>query len=319
MENSIDIVRRAANASTIFELTNTDIKRQYIISNIMIYNAIVSSIKESKGTFGTGYPFYVLDNRLQGALPVIDEQLRYNNALIADAEGKTNWLCEMCLSQRGFEMPNLKEFCNVCPDVEKVLRPRKVINRLPDLDLWTICSPEEIGSVSVQLAELLKMKGFSTSDVDPVKTIYEIESLVLKIKGGELPDEHLPIDTHIIDNVTLYTLIAEIPDVLKRALAKEETPYAAISPLSLRKSWQHDDMPYNFVHDFLSSFHEFRLDDDMQKLLDETRLYVAKHYSFDQLYKWLLESGGDSVKRRHQTPGLKESFKRRVDSWNELG
>lgn len=317
MINSMDIVRGAAKASTTFELTNTDIKRQYIVSNIMMYNAIVSLINESKGTFGTGYPFYVLDKNLQGALPVIGEQLRYNDALLSDAGSQTDWLCAQCLTENGFKMPNIKEICNACPDVMKALKPRKVINRLPDLDMWTICNPEDIESVSVQLAELLKKYEFNTSDVDPLKTIYELESLVLKVKGGQIPDEHLPIDTHIIDNVTLYTLIAEIPDRLKQAMKKEETPYAPISPLSLRKKWQHDDMPYNFVHDFLSSFHEFRIDDDMQHLLDETRTYVAKHYSFDQLYKWLLESGGESVQRRHQTEGLKESFKRRVEEWQE--
>ena len=59
------------------------------------------------------------------------------------------------------------------------------------------------------------------------------------------------------------------------------------------------------------------MDDNLKKLLDETRKVVAKKFSFDQLYDFLLKTGPDSVARRHQTPELKDAFKGRIDSWLE--
>ena len=34
----MDICRKAAESATIFEKTNTELKRQYLIHNIMLYN-----------------------------------------------------------------------------------------------------------------------------------------------------------------------------------------------------------------------------------------------------------------------------------------
>ena len=82
---SINICRKVANISTEFELANTSLKRDYIVKNIELYNSIVKNLNICRGSFGTGYPFYALKKDLKGGtLPVIDEQIRYNNELIED-------------------------------------------------------------------------------------------------------------------------------------------------------------------------------------------------------------------------------------------
>ena len=49
---------KAAEVSTEFEENNSELKKEYIIKNIKLYNKIVSSLKEYRGSIGTGYPFY---------------------------------------------------------------------------------------------------------------------------------------------------------------------------------------------------------------------------------------------------------------------
>ena len=171
MKTPLDYCKQVAGISTDFEKLNTDLKRQYIISNIILYNNIASTIAECKGTFGTGYPFYVLDKNMQGALPVIAEQIRYNDELITQAEGSKfrEWLCATCLSDNYHKMPDLKQICKTCPNIENELKPRKLINRLPDLDLWMVCDEEDIKTASGLLASQLQEFGFTTSDVDPTQ------------------------------------------------------------------------------------------------------------------------------------------------------
>lgn len=71
----MNICEKAANASTIFEKNNTELKKQYIIKNIEMINHIMERMPGYCGSFGTGYPFYTLDNGMQGNLPVIQEQI----------------------------------------------------------------------------------------------------------------------------------------------------------------------------------------------------------------------------------------------------
>ena len=72
---------KAADVSTRFEKLNNELKRKYLIKNIDRINMIMSHAPGYCGSFGTGYPFYVLDKNLEGELPVIEEQIRYNDEL----------------------------------------------------------------------------------------------------------------------------------------------------------------------------------------------------------------------------------------------
>lgn len=321
MKTPYEFCKKVADISTDFEKTNTDLKRQYIISNIILYNNIASLIAECKGTFGTGYPFYVLDKNLQGSFPIIAEQIRYNDELVEQslASQFREWMCATCLKENYSRMPDLKQICNTCPNIEKELKPRKLINRLPDLDLWMVVDENDIKTASSQVESLLGQYGFSTSDIDPLKTIMELEEIVTSLKQDQMPTKKIPIDTHLIDTISLYSLICEVPDKLDYCMKHEGTvPYLAIHPLSLRKTWQKDDCAYNFIHDYLSSFSEMQMDPEIQRVLNETRREIARKYSLDQLYAFLLQTGPDCVARRQQTPGLREAFDKRITSWREL-
>ena len=127
--------------STGFEQINTELKRKYIIWNIEVFNTLASHIKESIATFGTGYPFYVLDENLEGEIPIIQEQVRYNRQLVRDGEPfqKSIWECKKCLDERYEQMPDLKTICKPCPRISNKLKPRKLINRLQDIDMWIMC------------------------------------------------------------------------------------------------------------------------------------------------------------------------------------
>lgn len=320
MEEPIEFVAKTAELSNEFERNNSELKKQYIVSNIILYNTIASMFKDCAGTFGTGYPFYILNSKLEGSLPVIDEQIRYNNELIENAKKSRfdKWLCAHCLDENYITMPDLKQICKICPGMENALKPRELIKRLPDLDMWMVCSDDEILKVAEKFKEALYVGGFKTSDIDPVATIYDMQEIVTSLRNDKMPKKKLPIDTHIIDNVSLYTLVSRIPDVLDSCYRHETVPYLPIHPYSLRKTWQKDDAAYNFVHDYLSSFTEFDMDPKIQEVLNETRQYIAKKYSLDQLYKFLLETGPSFVANRHKAPGMKEAFERRIESWREM-
>lgn len=150
------LTERVEKASTDFEKTNTELKRRYIVWNIEVFNKIGSLVSVGKGTFGTGYPFYALDENLQGKLPIIEEQIRYNRQLVRDGEPvqKSIWQCKKCLEQNYSEMPDLKKLCKPCPNTIDELKPRRIINRLPDIDMWLVCDD---GCIEFQSLELEKM------------------------------------------------------------------------------------------------------------------------------------------------------------------
>lgn len=132
-----ELVTKTEVASTDFEKNNTELKRKYLVWNIEAFNCIALAVSANKGSFGTGYPFYALDKDLKGDLPIIQEQIRYNRELVRDGEPfqKSIWLCESCLKTKYSEMPDLKKICKPCPNMNDKLKPRKIINRLPDLDM----------------------------------------------------------------------------------------------------------------------------------------------------------------------------------------
>ena len=96
------------SASTDFERTNTELKRKYLVWNISAFNTIASAVSVSKGSFGTGYPFYALNKDLKGKLPIIQEQIRYNRQLVVDGEPvqKSIYLCKSCL-ERNYSLSNI--------------------------------------------------------------------------------------------------------------------------------------------------------------------------------------------------------------------
>ena len=315
----MDICRKAAESATIFEKTNTELKRQYLIHNIMLYNFLVLQINQNHGSFGTGYPFYILDENLNGKLPIIEEQIRYDNELLEYVESSrcTTWSCSQCLEQFHHTMPDLKQICKPCPNMDNNLKPRKIINRMPDIDMWMISERRHLEATKLALQKLLEEHNMHTSDIDPVQSIIDMDEISYDLSHGEMPHKMLPIDTHIIDKETLESLIEQVPDYIKNALNSKTIPYLPIHPTSLRKTWQNDDSAYNFIHDYLSSLTSYNWDSDLQTLLEETRRYIANKYSYEELYNILISTGPESVLRRHRTKELPNRFRERINSWKK--
>lgn len=319
MENAMrDLIKKVADSSNDFELNASDLKRRYFLLNIESFNYIASLISQNRGSFGTGYPFYALPKGMIGEMPIIDEQIRYNNELLAEAEksSKTSWACKDCLMKNYDDMPDLKQVCKPCPNMDSELKPRKIINRLPDIDMWIICADGSMAKTEQQLTNLLEQYDIHTSDVNPVQTIQDMEEITQDIKRGVMPRKFLPIDAHIMEYSKMKKLIEQVPLVLAQAKGSGQVPYLPIHPKSYRKTWQYDDVAYNFIYDFLASFTDFNFPGELSDLLRAVRNKVANAYTPDELYSFLLQGATESTKRRNQTQELKKVFYDRVASWN---
>lgn len=313
----MNICAKAADVSTRFEKCNSELKRKYLIKNIDIINTIMSHTPGYRGSFGTGYPFYVLDENLEGELPVIDEQIRYNDELYEASKGMSCWQCENCLSTRGSRMPDLKQVCKPCPQVKDAVKPRKVINRLPDIDMWMICEDGKVEEAKAGLLKLFNNYDMHTSDVAPVRTINDVEDIVSDLESGKMPSKKLPLDIHIIEYSKFASLLDEIPFSLMDAMDKDSVPYLPIHPISLRKTWQYDDVAYNFALDYLLSIHPFNWEEKLEKKYNISKMIVSGMFTKEDLVEMLHLVAPDSVERRMQTPQLQKRYESRVDSWKK--
>lgn len=315
-----ELTTQVEKASTEFEKCDSDLKRKYIIWNIEVFNSLAARVSVSKGSFGTGYPFYALDKKLEGKLPVIPEQIRYNRQLVRDGQPvqKSIWLCKECLDKKYSTMPDLKRICKPCPNVLDELKPRKIINRLQDIDMWIVCEDGSIEITQRELTELFRQYDMRTSDLDPIRSIDEVSYITEMVKNGVFPKIFLPIDAHIIEYSELKGLIERVPGELERAGKEGIKPYLPIHPKSYRKTWQYDDEAYNYIYDYLSAFTPFNFEEDLQKTLDTTRAEVAKRFSKEQLFSFLLDSATKANFRRFQTEELEQRFYDRISDWQGI-
>lgn len=310
--------KKAVCASNKFENTNNELKKEYLKLNIETIKTIMKLVPGYCGCFGTGYPFYALDADFDESLPIIDEQIRYNNELLADLENNgSQWACENCLSENISQMPDLKKICKPCPRVADSLKPRKVINRLPDIDMWFICVDDKVEEAKLALKYMFRILNLQTSDVDPLNTIDEVEQIATDLQNGILPKKFLPLDVHIIEFSKLNELINSVPSTIILAHKQGVAPYLPIHPISLRKDWQYDDTAYNFVLDFLFSLTPFEWNSLLNSKLNYARTIIGKSLTRDELLQVLQLVSPDSVKRRFENPQLKRLYERRVASWNK--
>ena len=288
--------------------------------NIESFNILASHIESSMGSFGTGYPFYALDTNLEGNLPIIAEQIRYSRKLISDGKysNKSIWECKACLEQNYTSMPDLKQVCRPCPKTLNSLKPRKIINRLPDMDMWIVCKDGTLEETQIQTEKLLKEYGFTTSDLDPLKTIDDVSEITKKLKNNELPEKYLPIDCHIIEYSKLKQLIEQVPTELKHAKKHGRIPYLPIHPKSYRKEWQYDDEAYNFIYDYLSAFTTFNFTEELNQTLKVSRQRVISENTSDELFDVLLGTATLGNYRRFSTPELKNIFYKKMNEWKKL-
>lgn len=313
----IDFCNMVCRSSTLYEVNNTELKKEYLKEHILLFNEIAKEAGITKGTFGTGYPFDSLGADLNGTLPIIQEQIRYNNELMKYVykSKHASWACEECLSRNYSQMKDLKSVCLPCPNMDDELKPRKLMNRLPDVDLWAIYSKEELIELKKQLEELFINRNLVSSDIDPVGTMRKVSRIASSISNGVMPVEYLPLDAHLIDYADLYSLIERTPGELDYAVENNKKAYLPIHPESFRKVWQKDDVAYNFIVDYLISFTGYDLAPNMQVLLDQTRSYIASKYSPFEIYDIIYKTSGDARKRRIREAGVKEVIKERVLRW----
>lgn len=314
-------INNVARISDLYEeCSKSDIKVEYLRKNVELLRKIVKKVPGNAGCFGTGYPFYALGKDFTGKLPIIQEQLDYNNRLIEEAQKskRTIWSCRGCLNKNSEKMPDLKQICKPCFDMDKELKPRKVINRLPDIDFWIICADGHIEDAEDNLSRIFLNLGLSTSDTDPIQTIYEVEKIAKSLQDGKMPKVFLPLDFHIIEYSKIKELISRVPETIEQS-GEAHKPYIPIHPKSLRKKWQYDDEAYNFIHDFLLSFTEFDVNESLSSELKGVRKQIADSYTSEELYSILWNILGDSSKRRFDsTPELKSIFKHKIDSWRMI-
>lgn len=314
-----ELTKKVENASTDFEKTNTELKRKFLVWNIEAFNIIASAVSVNRGTFGTGYPFYALDKGLNGKLPIIQEQIRYNRELVRDGEPfqKSIWLCKSCLKKNYSQMPDLKKICKPCPNMIDKLKPRKIINRLPDLDMWLVCEDGCVEKAEEELSILLERHNMRTSDVDPLSSLEDVSQISKMLKSGIKPGIFLPVDSHIIEYSELKKLIEQVPGKLNEAKHDKIKPYLPIHPKSYRKQWQYDDEAYNFIYDFLAAFTSFNFSEELQESLNNSRLKVASEYTAEELFDFLMQSANKATFRRFQSMELEKNFFKRVEGWQE--
>ena len=310
----IDVVK----ISNKFENCNNDLKKKYLGNNVRDIVKIMETVSGYCGLFGTGYPFYAMEGRNWNVdLPIIEEQIRYNNELLMEVDNKNIWQCQRCLIINGFMMPDLKQICKPCPMVKSTLKPRKVINRLPDIDLWMVCEDDKVELAKKELKDKFDDFGMYTSDVNPIKTIKDVNKIVTDLENGILPNLYLPLDVHIIEYSKLYQLVGIVPFVLFDSKDKNVSPYLPIHPHSLRKVWQYDDTAYNFILDFLYSFTILDMDVKLINKIQNVRETIKKIFTEEEIYSLFHAVASDVVERRFQNVTLQERFKRRIRKWDK--
>lgn len=319
MGKSIKFCIDVATSSNTYERNNSELKRLYIIRNIEQIKQIISNVTGYIGCFGTGYPFYILDDNMQGQLPIIEEQIRYNNELINFAlmSHHETWVCANCLDEFGDKMPDLKQICYRCTKIEKELRPRKVINRLPDIDIWMICEDDKVEFAKQEIQDKLLKNNIYPSDINPIKTIEDVFEITSSIESGQMPTKNLPLDIHIVKYSEILALINYVPGIIAESIAHNAIPFLPIHPISLRKRWQYDDTPYNFILDFLLSFTPLEIDKSLSNAINESRSKITSYLSIAELNQILLAVSPDSVKRRLRTKEMQNRYESRIKSWKK--
>ena len=71
-------------------------------------------------------------------------------------------------------------------EIEAGLKPRKVINRLPDIDMWMVCEDRYVEEAKKELRELFDELDMHTSDVDPVQSIKDFKEYFAEYKLSDI-------------------------------------------------------------------------------------------------------------------------------------
>ncbi len=339
-----DVVNCAVQASDLFEeLGRTkrgfEIKKRYIQSNYALYKEVGRACKSAVASFTTGYPGYDL------ALKEIDEQYRYNHELLRQVQtlglGNMVWKCGGCLIENYHKMPNLKQICYPCTATSAEIKPRKIINRLPDMDMWfvfddsnlfqgnTIKKIENNVRLMGEISTELPKKNLYTSDINPLESINNMYEATKDLSKNKIPKINLPVDVHVVGLNYLKDLIENVPNYMFAKLNDNVSGDLKINPVSLRKSWEFDPEGYNFIYDFLASFTIIPMskgngrikyndiESDLISLVNQTRQKVVEIFDEEEIMKVLMAVSGPASIRRLKTPSVTEEFYKKLANWKK--
>ena len=289
-----------------YEGNMSSARLDYLLRHMEAFNDALQGIDNTHGTMATGHPFYAISS--DNTIVPIEEQLRYNEKLRTTTADFGSWPCLLCADS----LPDLKTRCGTCSRTE--LKPRNIFKRAPDMDLWLIVEKNS-ADLEEEVQARLWGAGFYTSDANLSTSLIKLNRALRTLKNNTMPDNWLPIDAHIIERGDLIAKIKEMPKLVKRyTLNKSSMPYIPIQPRSLRKKWQFDDEPYNFVKDYLYSLTPSGWSDDDMAILNESRRHVRKIMPADYALD-MLKQIDSTTSRQLNTAGIEEAFCRRYNSW----
>ena len=310
------LLKKVVESTNTFEEINNKIKKDYFIKNIDTFSKIVKNISGYKGFIGIGYPFYAFKDD-SDEMPIIEEQIRYNNELLNNKELLSNWYCETCLKNNLESMPDLKYICKRCKNMDNDFKPRKVITRIPDMDYWIIIDDSYVDQAKDEIIEILKNNNLSTSDTNPINTINDFYEIALDIKNEKMPSKYLPVDIHLINYNLLCECINNINSKIDSFIKINKIPYFPIHTQALRKKWQYDEEACDFIHDYLYSFTEYDIDDNLSNMLYNSRRELVNKYTNEELYNMVIDTGKDFVIRRQENIDLQNILNNRINKWRE--
>ncbi len=313
-----DITKEVVDASNSIENNNSTTRMEFFLKHIFVWNEINRHSKHSVGTFGTGYPFYSLKYNLEDGFSPIEEQIRYDNELLEQAKDQKDkeWTCAACLYKNAELMPDLKQICKPCPNMINELKPRKIINRLPDLDFWAICEDGKLEETSNEILKYMKIFNMDSSDNNPLRTIRDVREIADDLENHKVPNRYLPMDVHIIEKSKLKQLIKQVPEVLMETKKSNGSiAYLPIHPLSYRKNWQYDDTAYNFIFDYLFSFTVLSADKELVDLNRETKKKVANNFTNEELIDIIKSVASEGQRRRMNNERIMEVLNKKFDLW----
>lgn len=311
-------------------------KKRYIQENYRMFKELGESLDHVVAAFTTGYPGYDL------SLAEIDEQYRYNNELLKQVQtlgiGNMTWKCGGCLIKNYHKMPNLKQVCYPCTLANTEIKPRKILNRLPDMDMWYVFDDTNLESgekecnnsmnLMQEILTMLPQKHLYTSDINPIRAINDIYEISTTLANNKIPNISLPVDIHIVGLNYLKSLINQVPmHMFDKLDSNSMSEDLKINPISLRKNWEFDPEGYNFVYDFLASFTVLPLSksngkvqcSDAEKglinLVNLTRKQIVEYFDKNEILKVLYAVSNPASKRRFETNSLIEELNKKFDNW----
>lgn len=221
--------------------------------------------------FGTGYPFYSVDQTGQtfqvaeiGAfIDVVRAKLQMHME-----QHPQGWSCPAC--QRVNKLPNLKTFCKPC-DLTP-LKPRDMLMAIPDLDIEIVVDSPSVATEA--LAETIANEhGYLQSDNDILRALLESNTALHAIAEGRETNAKVPIDLHIWDKQAFeqsMQLVAQGQDTIQ------------LIARSLHATWE--DNPFDFWFDFLFSLTDVAIADaELAQRLQEARSAFARQEKIEDV------------------------------------